>query len=76
MDHIRLRGKSVIFIHYYVSPSSINFMYQADYIPRAQIVGGQWSCDYTIIQGSEYTIHYLIWYNHSVTVRQLLVCDV
>ena len=44
-------------------------------IPRSQKFGGQRLCDYTIY-GSKLTIHNLMWYNHSVTVRQLFVCKV
>ena len=36
--------------------------------PRTYIVGGQWSCDYSIY-GNKLLVNYHIWYNHRATVQ-------
>ena len=44
-------------------------------VMRLRNVVGQW-LSYYIIQGSKTYIYYLIWYDHSITVRQLFVSDI
>ena len=53
----------------------MKYLIWIDTITRLRKVGGQWTCDYTI-QGHESYIYYLIWFNHSVTVRKVFASEV